>query len=656
MNSENTPVKDTTPQSLGNRLAPAVLMLFAAILRLYELGEKSLWLEEAKAFQDSARSLSQILLLNGSSWYLLWQNVALHVMQWISNSEFAIRLPSALAGVAAVGLFYRYLRKRFDNEVAFVGGFILSLLPGFIMQSQEAATYSILVCLTIVVLLRIDRFIEHGGHKNGVFLALSYIVLIFTHPYGLYLLLPITLYLLVREIGTISDLKRYGAVEKLFVGTVVLAVIAATLPFFKLLLTEPSLSPLADQPYHLWKNTNFFAITFNFMTAGKWWPPAAMASEPLVWLFAIGFLAATFLYRQKMAALWREQLWFWGMLIPAFLMVNRVITEPRYLIAIIVPATAIWSVGVTELARRAATTILGFKNLENKIGPARLSRALTALALALTSFFFLPELGNYYNDGHHYLNVKGDFKSAAKVVSENWKPGDLFFLVGNLPATVLAQYYLPQIVDYPVDFRPAPNYSAILNEAGKTRRSYVLISNQQSWKDFITYNQQMLIAVPSWHFLDWHLIVLDVPSTERKPMKPWSTEVDPQEGGIRQAEQYTTIYRKYPQIEVNQGHLALKAEVGTGLLYLFDLPADGRYKLTIKAMSMHQENTVWIAAKINGFETLPMDFGGWMYETDSAEFEAKAGIAKVNLRVGREGFYGESGSIAIDLLKVEKIN
>jgi 4-amino-4-deoxy-L-arabinose transferase-like glycosyltransferase len=654
MNSCNNIENDSKIVSPRSWLAPATLMLFAAALRIFELGTKSLWIEEAKAVAESTRSLPGIFLLHGSQWYLLWQNIALHIMQWFSDSEFAVRLPSALAGVIAVGLFHRYLKKRFDSEIAFVGGFVLSILPGFVMQSQEATTYPILICLTLVLLLRLDKFLEKGGRANGSILGLAYVALIFAHPFGLYLLLPVTVYLLIRERKTIANLKRYSGWDKLFVGALVLAVAAATTPFLKLLLDRLSSGPLNQQSYYLWNNTDFFAIIYNYFSTGGWWPPASAVSEPLVWLFTIGFLAASLLYRNKPAALWREQLWFWGMLIPAYLMVTRVTTVPRYMIPLIVPATAIWSVGTVELAKRAAKTIAAFKDLDRKIGEAKIARGLIVAALTITSAFFLPHLINYYNDGHHYLNTKGDFKSAAEVISENWKPGDLFFLVGDSQAITLAQYYLPQIVDYPVDFRPSPTYSAILNEAGKNRRSYVLLSNQKSWREFIKYNQDTLASIPSWHFLDWHLVVLDVPSRKRERMTPWSTKVEANASGIRQAEQFTTIYRKYPQVEVNRGNLTLKAEIDTGLLYLFDLPQKGKYKLTVKAMAMNQDANIWLSPKINGFETLPMNFDGSSFETDSVTFEAKAGVTRVSITVGREGVYGESGVVAIDWLKIEQ--
>ena len=89
------------------RLALAVVLLLAALLRLYGLGFESLWVDETISVRFANLGASEIVEEsktdnNFPTYYLL-----LHY--WValfSESEFAVRLPSAVIGIFAVYLTF----------------------------------------------------------------------------------------------------------------------------------------------------------------------------------------------------------------------------------------------------------------------------------------------------------------------------------------------------------------------------------------------------------------------------------------------------------------------------------------------------------------------------------------------------------------------
>lgn len=127
-------------------------LLAGGLLRCWNFWVPSLWLDEfATHWAAAAPSAGQcwersVNYLANSPFY--FSIVRISIMTF-GESEFALRLPSVLAGIFSIYLVYVLGRKAFSHETALMAAWCFALNPWFIDQSQNARAYSLAVCFTL---------------------------------------------------------------------------------------------------------------------------------------------------------------------------------------------------------------------------------------------------------------------------------------------------------------------------------------------------------------------------------------------------------------------------------------------------------------------------------------------------------------------------
>ncbi|MBI5711334.1 MAG: glycosyltransferase family 39 protein [Candidatus Eisenbacteria bacterium] len=129
----------------------------AAVLRLFHLGHQSLWIDEVLTWfsADIGRRLPLEDVLDNVHGPL--HSLVLHGFgAWAGDSEWALRLPSALFGIAMVPALARLAARWLGRETAAPAAWLAAGSPFLVWYSQEARNYTLLmlcVCLSGVVLL-----------------------------------------------------------------------------------------------------------------------------------------------------------------------------------------------------------------------------------------------------------------------------------------------------------------------------------------------------------------------------------------------------------------------------------------------------------------------------------------------------------------------
>jgi mannosyltransferase len=118
----------------------------ALVLGMYQLGQPSLWIDEAATVDASSRSY--VDLMNEHHWIYyslmkLWIGLA-------GSSEFALRLPSVLAAAVACALLVPFGNRLLARPVGSIAGTLLALNPFFVQWSQQARSYTFVVVATLV--------------------------------------------------------------------------------------------------------------------------------------------------------------------------------------------------------------------------------------------------------------------------------------------------------------------------------------------------------------------------------------------------------------------------------------------------------------------------------------------------------------------------
>ena len=153
----------------------ALMTVLAALLRLFQLGHQSLWVDEILTWRgcrpdQGLEFWTQILDTFQGPLYLavLWPLVR------VDGAELMLRLPAVLAGIATVPLFALTAERLFDTRTARLSALLLAVSPFHIWYSQEARGYAFVIFFSVASSLLFLMMAERGPRGRTV---LGYILL-----------------------------------------------------------------------------------------------------------------------------------------------------------------------------------------------------------------------------------------------------------------------------------------------------------------------------------------------------------------------------------------------------------------------------------------------------------------------------------------------
>ena len=195
----------------------AILTGAALLLRLYRLGWQGLWFDEAYTLfiaRMPAVEAWRALVVDGVHPPLFYalQKAALALGQ----SEFALRLPSAVFGAAAVPLVYILGRRWAGCETGALAALLLALSPFHLWTSQDARLYSLLAALALACMLTFDGVLRRPGLATGAAFVASSALAYLTHYFAL--MLP-----LVQLVYLAANLRTWPRLLRLWTGLQFLA-------------------------------------------------------------------------------------------------------------------------------------------------------------------------------------------------------------------------------------------------------------------------------------------------------------------------------------------------------------------------------------------------------------------------------------------------
>lgn len=173
------------------------LLLFAALLRFHDLDLQSLWFDELMTwtrsnFDTLPDVMDSILADVWTPGYSLWMWAW---MKAVGNSEFLLRYPAALAGVASVAAIFALGRRLTgDARVGIFAATLTAALHVTVYYSQEARPYSALILYTILSTYCWLRLMQTIARDEPLPLALvagyaiSLLAVLYLNYFGLMLL------------------------------------------------------------------------------------------------------------------------------------------------------------------------------------------------------------------------------------------------------------------------------------------------------------------------------------------------------------------------------------------------------------------------------------------------------------------------------------
>jgi uncharacterized membrane protein len=177
----------------------AALTILAAVLRLSTLHLQSFWYDEA---------FTPVHVLHPSLWATLrsvvhtentpplWYAIAWADARVLGTGEVALRLPSALAGIATVPVAWAIGRELTARRVtAIAAAAFVAVNPLLVWYSQEARAYALFVLLAAVAMLCFLRALQRPSPGRMAAFALSGALAMLSHYFAVFLLVPMVIWL-----------------------------------------------------------------------------------------------------------------------------------------------------------------------------------------------------------------------------------------------------------------------------------------------------------------------------------------------------------------------------------------------------------------------------------------------------------------------------
>jgi 4-amino-4-deoxy-L-arabinose transferase-like glycosyltransferase len=161
------------------------LMLIGLALRLYRLGQQSLWFDEAEIWYFALQPLHQIIPLQqaiGDRQLPLYYAL-MHLMLHFGQQEWLLRFPSVVFSTLTMPALYVFAR-RWGQPTALLATALLSLSAFDVWLTQEAKHYALWVLLLLWATHCFMAVLEGGGNWYVAGFALSAALAMLCHYFS----------------------------------------------------------------------------------------------------------------------------------------------------------------------------------------------------------------------------------------------------------------------------------------------------------------------------------------------------------------------------------------------------------------------------------------------------------------------------------------
>jgi len=149
------------------------------------------------------------LLANQSSWRLAYQasltnahppllTLVLHFWRGVDSSEFALRLPSVIAGTAFCWIFFKWLTRIFGQVAGFIGLILVTFLPPVIALGVELRQYALLLFFLATSAYLLERALAENSPGVILLSAISLDLALLSHYSAILFAAAIGVYSLLR--------------------------------------------------------------------------------------------------------------------------------------------------------------------------------------------------------------------------------------------------------------------------------------------------------------------------------------------------------------------------------------------------------------------------------------------------------------------------
>jgi mannosyltransferase len=396
------------------------LTVVGCILRFYNLGFNSLWLDEATTLNWSKPGFFEIWEISRSADFhpplFHWIE---HLMLVFGQSEFVLRAAPALLGILTIPVFYLIGKEFLDKNAGIIGATLLTFSYFGIYYSQEAYSYSTVLFVFSLAILFYFLALRTDNINYWVLFGIISAIAFWTHYYVFVGLGVIYLHAIItRRDNLIKDIRYAKNLLVAFCTTFILIIPLLFIVgerFFRLTGSPPTygvLGPVLIQETFIRFSGGYSSL--NWITAF------------IYLVLMVGGLI--FLYAKD-----KNKCLFSGMflvlpIVISVLISSKMTMNPRYLIYLL-------PVFFTLIA---LSYPIIFRVISNK--------NLLYLLVILIGVLNAPLLAEYYSN-----YTKEDWRGFAGIVQSKTQDGDVIVLI---PSYISApfNYYYSNVTDKTLEY------------------------------------------------------------------------------------------------------------------------------------------------------------------------------------------------------------
>ena len=479
------------------------------LLRLFHLGQQSIWYDEGVSLYLAGQGIGEIIHRTAIDIHPPLYYILLHFwLQLAGDSEFAAAFMSVMWGTLLIALVYCFTSRRFDSAAGIIAALLIAVSPFQLWYAQEIRMYTLAALLGWLVFWSVWSYLQRPAPSGrpvlcGVLFAMGGALGLYTLYYFAFLLIAVNVWAVFRLCRERPlprlDLAGWMAAQ--------LAVVILYIPWLGTAVRQALNPPVPPwrSPTPLWEALwqSWSALSFGqSVTPG----PVAGALVGAAVLYFVGMVVG--LKREKAAT---AGLVLYTFLPLALILITSLWTplfHVRYVFTYAAAYYVLLAVGIVWLIRRAPAA--GWAGLA------------VWLAVSGTSFHEL-----HYNPRY----AADDFRGAVRYLADRIAPGDAVLINAGYAYPPFLYYYPHDIawrgrlIDYAA--RQEPPEGAIVLQTGSIGGSPDLGWGRPD-SDFYATDEaqtaQALERVFAVHPRLWVLRIYDTVVDPRGFVRGWLSE------------------------------------------------------------------------------------------------------------------------------------
>jgi uncharacterized membrane protein len=465
-----------------------MILLLSLSLGVYKLAEESLWLDEGVSARiaqtDKAIDILDPGLLddNPPFYYIL-----LHFwIKYFGNSEFSLRFPSLIFNLVSVLMIYLVSVLLFNCKTGLLSALLVALSGYHLYFAQEARNYTLLGMEALFSMYFYIRLSRRFNWASSFGYILSSSLMLYTHPYGLFLILAQNLHVFIFAFlspqASPIRWKHWITVQILLLISFVpwIGVILQKIVRIQTagLLWEPSIMSVLGALKKFSGNSAFLGAIFIFLAAFaiiNWTKNNAHEIEKKQ--FGLGRIGSHRIFIPQFEQVSLLSFWLWTPILLPFIIskVSTPILQNRYLIGASFAFYILVSRGITKLN----------------------NRYLTAICMAVIILLYPIDI--FY----HYTRVdKEPWRDVVKLVEKKARNGDSILVNANFCYWNIYQYYSERT---DLDIIPFPEKDRDIHDKNIQQLNFITPKYDRIW--LVLSHQGKNIDMLKKHLTQTHRLV-----------------------------------------------------------------------------------------------------------------------------------------------------